>query len=433
MIRGDRAGSALASVVVCVLVLIVAGSTVAVGQTSSSGTAPSAASPDPMTVGVALAPDVTTTSLVSTEQGGYLSLFAPDGTMYALTIPPNAVLSDLDMTMTLVTSVTGSPLGEELVGAVDIGPSGLQLLQPAMLTITPTKPLPVGQEGPFTARADGADFHMTPLTADPATLTIPILHLTVFGLIQSDQQHRADTLRRTARDVEAQLSQEIAQELQKAREAGGDWDPSPVLDRLQTYRDTVLVPMMAAAETDYHLLGEALRHWLSWERQRQLMGLNEPLDPEILDSFRRGFENYVAHTKERCYAHDFGVVIDYLRLARMDQLLGGVLGLAETDAATFLHNCLTFTLEMDSQVTADLNTCAFIDAGTAQVTQESARPGIGGDALRRPWTVGRSDALGHGHVAREVQTRHRPGVDRYDLPVDRVRRPQDAHGPGMET
>ena len=178
---GNDAGSALASVVVCAFALIIVGSSVAVGQTSAPGTARSAASPDPMAVGVEFAPDVTTTSLVTTDKGGYLSLFAPDGTMYALTIPPKAVLSDLDMTMTLVTSVTGSPLGEELVGAVDIGPSGLELLQPAMLTITPLEPLPVAQDGPFTSRTDGSAFHMTPLITDPSTLTIPILHLTVFG------------------------------------------------------------------------------------------------------------------------------------------------------------------------------------------------------------------------------------------------------------
>lgn len=329
-------------------------------------TASAGPSPDPLQVTVQLAPDVTTTSLVTTDQGGYLSLFAPDGTMYALTIPPGAVLSDLDMTMTLVTSVAGSPLGDELVGAVDIGPSGLAMLQPAMLTITPQEPLPVTQEGPFTSRSDGADFHMTPLVSDPATLTIPILHTTVFGVVRSDQQRRADTLRTTAASVEAQLSQEIAVELQKAREkalAGDDdWDPAPVFERLQAYRDTVLVPMMAAAETDHTLLAETLRRWLAWERGRQLIGDGDgALDPEILESFKRAFEHYVAQTKERCYAHDFGVVIDWLRVVKTDVLLKGVLGLADADAAAFLHDCLTFTLEMDSRATADVNPCILFD------------------------------------------------------------------------
>jgi len=54
----------------------------------------------------------------------------------------------------------------------------------------------------------------------------------------------------------------------------------------------------------------------------------------------------------------------------MDALMGGILGLADGDAATFLHNCLTFTLEMDSRMTADLNTCDLLDAGSSHLTQD---------------------------------------------------------------
>ena len=420
MNRGDRAIPALVCVVACLLAVTV------MVPTASAGP-----SPDPIVVGVELSPDVTTTSLVTTDQGGYLSLFGPDGTMYALTVPPDAVLSDLDMTMTLVTSVTGSPLGEELVGAVDIGPAGLELLQPAMLTITPAAPLPVAQEGPFTSRADGADFHMTPLMADPSTLTIPIFHLTVFGVVKSDQQHRADTAGRTATDAAAQLAQEWTLELQKAREAGGTWDPKHVIDIFDRYRDTVVVPLMAAAEADSTLFSEALRRWLSWERERQLLGIGDPaMDPEILDSFRRAFANYVAHTKERCYTHDFGVVIDWLRLVRMDALMGGILGLADTEAASFLHDCLTFTLEMDSRVTSNVNTCIVVDGSVksdlrlrASVVMHYDDPG--------PWS--RADAVGDRHLSRGVPHRQGgSGRDRLDPQRDRVRRPEGADGTRLE-
>lgn len=353
-------------------------------------------SPSPGPVGITLVPDVTTVSTVTVDQGGYLSLFAPDGTFYTLTVPPRAVLSDVDLTMTLAGSVTGSPLGDTLVGAVDIGPPGLQLLQPAMLTITPATPVAVDEEGPFTADPDGSDLHLTPMAADPSTLTIPVDDLGVVGVMRSDGSQRDAMAGQALPDTKAQLSQELAQLLHDARASGEGLDLDAVAALLDAYRDAVVVPMMSAAETGHTQFARALEEWLGWERQRALLGLGEDgMDPDLMASFRTAFATYVEHTKERCYAHDLGVVNDFLRLARMDALMGGVLGLAEDGAvASFLDDCLTFTLEMDSMVLATLNTCVFIGEGTihqglrltAAVVIKAMRPGPWAGPMR--WVYG---------------------------------------------
>jgi hypothetical protein len=123
------------------------------------------------------------------------------------------------------------------------------------------------------------------------------------------------------------------------------------------------------------------------------------MDPELLESFRTAFATYVEHTKERCYAHDFGVIQDFLRLARMDALMGGVLGLEEDAAvAAFLDDCLTFTLEMDARVTADWDSCVFSDDGTirhdlrvtASVVISAMQPGPWAGPMR--WVTGEVDA-----------------------------------------
>lgn len=388
MIRSGRAAWVRVAFGVVAVSLLVPGTPPALGQ-----------SPPPA-VGVTLVPDVTTMSTVTVDQGGYLSLFAPDGTFYTLTVPPKAVLSDVDLTMTLAGSVTGSPLGDTLVGAVDIGPSGLQLLQPAMLTITPATPVTVGEEGPFAADPDGSGFHLTPLAADPSTLTLPVDDLGVVGVLRSDQPQRDAMVSQALPDAKAQLSQELSQLLHDARASGEGLDLDAVAGLLDAYRDAVVVPLLSAAETDHTQFARALEEWLGWERQRALLGLGEDgMDPDLMASFRTAFATYVEHTKERCYAHDLGVVNDFLRLARMDALMGGILGLAENgEVASFLDDCLTFTLEMDARVTADFETCVFSDDGTinhdlrvtASVVIKAMQPAPWTGPMR--WVTGDVDA-----------------------------------------
>lgn len=323
----------------------------------------------PVDVEVEVSEDNTFTTSVTVAGGGFFSLYANDGSSYQLEIPPGALLSDTEITMTVVESVGDSPLGsaDDFRGGVLLEPAGLELFRPAVLTIIPSEPVDVADEGPFTANSDGTDFHLFPLDPDPSAIRLNLMHFSVFGLFQTDAERRAEMIRETAREVESQLEQEISEELQEARENDGELDTEALLEKLTYYRDRVVAPMMALAENDPTLFGEAVRRWLSWERQRQLLGAAEDagLDQEIFDSFVRAFETYVEYTKERCLRHDFGAVTDLIRLERMAQLMGFDNAPGLEDLWAEIGKCATFTLEMESQAEAHLNTCMLIDAGAS--------------------------------------------------------------------
>jgi hypothetical protein len=346
------------------------------GASQSPGTSPGAVHdfdvaygpPQPVSVGVELSP-LTFNSPVSVENGGFLTLLGPNGAFYQLTIPPNAVVSDTTVTMTAISSISGSPLGDELVAGVKLEPEGLQLLEPATLAITPPAPLAIADEGPFSAEGDGAVFHLFPLDPNPAALQMRLTHFSLFGLLKTDAERRADMIRNTAADVGAQLEQEIAAEIEKARNGDGTIDAAATEQKLNYYRDRVVRPMMALAESDHTIFREAVQKWLSWERQRGLLGFggDEAFDGPTLDSFLRAFDNYVAHTIERCYEHDLGSMADLLSLARMASLMGFEERLDQNQAFDQIRKCATFTLEMDSTMEAQLNTCLLIDAGASDV------------------------------------------------------------------
>src|SRR6188472_3362269 len=98
----------------------------------------------------------------------------------------------------------------------------------------------------------------------------------------------------------------------------------------------------------------------------------EDADQALLESIQRGFTNYVEHNKERCYEHDFGAVYDVIRLAKANELMGNLLGtFGQNEALDFVDKCSTFTLEMDSTMDTDLNTCLLIDAGNSDVDEMS--------------------------------------------------------------
>lgn len=349
--------------------------------------------PDPVDVSVDLS-DVTLTSRVSVANGGFLSLVGTDGTFFQFEVPPNAVLSDLDITMTLVSSIADSPLGDELVGAVAFEPEGLTFMQPATLTIMPATPIAVAEEGPFSAAGDGSDFHLYPLDHDPSAVRMHVHHFSLFGLFKTNAERRAEMIRKTARDVEDQLNQELQQVVAEARQRsvlGVADDDAEVLklDHLdQYYRDRVLRPMLALAENDHTLYYEATQKYLAWERQRQLLGVadadaEDSWDTELRTSWQRAAENYFRYTVERCYEHDLGAIIDLIAWERSAQLLG--IASAPGEAWEAAEKCATFTLEMDSSTESQLDTCV-IGAGeideSARVTAE-VEIGAWDDA---PWT-----------------------------------------------
>ena len=100
--------------------------------------------PNPFNAVVTLDTNQVARALIPVD-GGSLSLTNPEGTRFTLFLPTNALLSPEEISMTLVTNVTG-PAGPPLYshngqGVVQLGPEGLHLFEPAILTIESSSPV----------------------------------------------------------------------------------------------------------------------------------------------------------------------------------------------------------------------------------------------------------------------------------------------------
>jgi hypothetical protein len=119
---------------------------------------------------------------VISAQGGEITATAADGSRFTLVFPPNALLSDVEITMTPVAQVGQLPLSGGLVAAVQLEPEGLLLWEPASLTIEPAVQVDVLEQLSFTWREQGEGFHLYPLQIDPSSITMKLVHFSGYGL-----------------------------------------------------------------------------------------------------------------------------------------------------------------------------------------------------------------------------------------------------------
>src|SRR5439155_239711 len=103
--------------------------------------------------------DPTCGSMAATATGA-------DGTVYTLTIPPNALLVETAISMTPIVSISGGNLPSDSVLGVDLQPSGLRLYEFADLSIVPPQLSPTADIAGFTYEGDGDDLHRYPAALD---------------------------------------------------------------------------------------------------------------------------------------------------------------------------------------------------------------------------------------------------------------------------
>ena len=87
-----------------------------------------------ITVSVSTDTKAAVSGAISSSAGGTLKATGANGVQYVLHFPPGAFAGNETVSMTPVSAVHGSPLGN-LVGAVAIAPDGMELVKPATLTL----------------------------------------------------------------------------------------------------------------------------------------------------------------------------------------------------------------------------------------------------------------------------------------------------------
>lgn len=116
-------------------------------------------------------------------EGGTLTTLNDAGIAFALEMPAGALTGEVEIAMTPVAAIAGLPYSGGLTAAVQLEPSGLLLVRPALLTIglsaTPiAEQLPVG----FTYEGDAAAFALTAAVSAAGTTQVLVPHFSGAGV-----------------------------------------------------------------------------------------------------------------------------------------------------------------------------------------------------------------------------------------------------------
>jgi hypothetical protein len=135
-----------------------------------------------------------TASAVVPRAGGAVTTTGADGTVYTLTVPPGALGGATAISVTPVTAIANLPLTGGLVAAAQLEPAGLQLAQPATLTLTVPEPVNVAGLLGFLYSGVGAGFTVLPVAVSGTTLTVEVTHFSTAGAAQGSLQDFAQQI-----------------------------------------------------------------------------------------------------------------------------------------------------------------------------------------------------------------------------------------------
>jgi len=222
-----------------------------------------------------------TVSQTMTAAGGTLSVTAADGSVMTLTIPAKALVSDVGISMTPLSSVGGMPLSGGLIAGVDLQPSGLAFAVPVTLTIQPANPGPIGNQVPFGYHDAGAEFHLEPPMVSASAITLKLLSFSAGGVASGTSSEVTAQSARTLASASDTLANTLSPLLSASRQAALNSQPDPVLPgQLQSLIDQwvkeSVLPKIKAASSSCAAAKEAQQYVLSLERHYQLLGLSVP-------------------------------------------------------------------------------------------------------------------------------------------------------------
>jgi hypothetical protein len=348
-------------------------SSTVVGPSTSPGSTTGASSPDAYPfpdpaavfspteppIDLAVAPETgnTVTALIP-DGGGEMSATGADGTVYRLAIPDKALLTDTEISMTPVASVTGLPTGGDVTYAVQLAPDGLHLDDFAILTIMPKLALPVDQQIPFGYEAAGTGMFLAlPVVKDPG-IKLRILHFSGYGVTKGQLADLAPVRQRLGGDAEARLNSQIAEVFarERALETSGQDVAIENLQQIQSlldeFQSKVVDVRVAAAGQSCANARLAIESLLNLEKERQLIVGGEGIDiPFALFTT----EAHVCTQEEYELCRDDHIVWRMLTVVLGYEKRRQVLGHPEAAEWAFEKNlatkCLTFEVRFESKAT----------------------------------------------------------------------------------
>ncbi|MEZ0579378.1 CARDB domain-containing protein [Nocardioides sp. MH1] len=250
-----------------------------------------------------------------------------------------ALQGHVDVTMTVLSSVSGLPSGTSFLAGVRLEPEGLQLANPGTLTITGPG-LTSGNLQRQTGavfNTGGTDLSMSPIlppseggSSGPDVAVLSISHFSSPVVLDASAAGRQYLLAHPPARVLEQLQAKAAELFRSERLselAGGSADPS-VLQDVQSlyddYFDHQVVQELNAALTDDKIASTALDDAFRWERFTLLNGGKPGARGDLLATLLpKIVKNAIDKSWARCAVdHHLSDIIILLGIARWADVLG---------------------------------------------------------------------------------------------------------------
>jgi hypothetical protein len=248
------------------------------------------AAADPLTLDVTPETSTSVTDDIGPD-GGTISATASDGSTFTLTIPKNALPWVTPVSVTPIAQVAGFPADappDRSIG-VTLGPDGLQLAEPAMLTIKPDGGLPDKDVYALSFKGAGeeAGFHFYERDQGAASLTVDHFsgYEVSFPLFIADVRPTDIKKYMTQTEVEERLASEVgfyATLLRQRQEFGLEtsWNLQDLARSvLPIFNRLVIRARVAVADRSCGDAQAAIQAYLMYQQQRQLLGVAE--DPSF--------------------------------------------------------------------------------------------------------------------------------------------------------
>ncbi len=312
---------------------------------------------NPITIKVSVDQNALATGVIS-PAGGSLTATAADGSLFTLTLPAGALLGEEQITLIPITTVDGMPLSGGFVAGVQLVPDGLQLLEPATLTISTPKAVPSGDlllVG-FAYHGAGEEFYLTPSMAAGTTITMRVTHFSGRGL---------------GKGTKADVKKQQEQHPPTSPADGMDQLLSPLVPNALYTQWDKLEPYLVAASTDANLLEPGLTEFLQFLNQVEQYKVESQFDFQIETGWGLlglGVVNAVDKAYTACVnqndvtqAGNIWRWISWAENERWTELKEAVGPTALAKMREKAQKCLSFELEFDSVINMKLTAAYSVD------------------------------------------------------------------------
>ena len=251
-----------------------------------------------------------------------------------LVVPADALVDDVEVTVTPLAALRGSPLDDGLIGGARLAPEGLRFFEAATLIVPAPPGLDSGDVVAFSAGGDGGDLHLTPHLATTDEIEIPLWHFSSSGAATADPEALGAVMGHEPTSGEARAAAAIAAANRALVVADERGDPSAsathaaaIADALRIWFGDVRTGLQAV-DGSISFFELAAGEWASWSATVAFYDVADALDAELTESATLALDagsEVARQLLRRCDGEELASEIrDAARVATILQLMPSV-------------------------------------------------------------------------------------------------------------